>query len=81
MKFDFSNGAMKEIEKLDAKTAGRIFKGIMELPDKGDIKPLEGRADGRLRLRIGGYRVVYNLTEGGRVLSIIDIGSRGDIYK
>jgi mRNA interferase RelE/StbE len=81
LKFDFSNDAIRAIGKLDSTTAGRIFKGIMGLPHKGDIKPMEGYSDGRKRLRIGGYRVVFSLIDDDKVLRIIDIGSRGDIYK
>ena len=81
MKFDFSNDAMKVLAKTEAKTAGQIIKGIIELPHKGDIKPMEGYSDGRKRLRIGGYRIVYTIIENGRTLHIMDIGPRGDIYK
>ena len=52
-------------------------------PPEGDIKPMQGYHDGRQRLRIGGYRVVYRYSKDGtmEVLHIMDIGSRGDIYK
>ena len=79
MKYDFSNEAIKTISKMDAKTAGRIIKGIMGLPDKGDIKHMEGYTDGSMRLRVGGYRAVFKLLED--VIYIADIGQRGDIYK
>ena len=81
MKYDFSNDATKAIGNMDASIAGRVFKGIMGLPHRGDIKPMEGYSDGRMRLRIGGYRVVFKLIEDGKLLQVIDIGLRGDIYK
>jgi len=81
MKFDYSNDAIKAISKLDVYTAGRVIKGIVGLPGKGDIKPMEGRTDGSMRLRIGGYRVVFRLLEDGKIVHIEDMGSRGDIYK
>ena len=79
MKFDFSNGAMKAIGKLDTKMAGRIFKGIMGLPEKGDIKPLVGYTNGSKRLQIGQYRIIFR--EIDKLIYISEIGSRGDIYK
>ncbi|MCL2699698.1 MAG: type II toxin-antitoxin system RelE/ParE family toxin [Defluviitaleaceae bacterium] len=81
MKYDFSNDAIKAIGKMDANTAGRIIKGIIGLPGKGDTKPMEGYPDDSMRLRVGGYRVIYRLIEDGRTIHIQDIGSRGDIYK
>jgi len=44
---------------------------------------MQGYSDGRMRLRVGGWRVVYRLEQDGRVevLLIMEIGNRGDIYK
>ena len=60
-----------------------IIKGLTEKPPKGDIKPMQGYKDGRLRLRVGKYRVIYRYTKDGEVemLMVMEIGSRGDIYK
>lgn len=55
----------------------------MQKPPKGDIRPLKGYKDGRQRLRVGKYRVIFRYTQEGKVeiLVIMEIGSRGDIYK
>ena len=60
-----------------------IIKGLTEKPPKGDIKIMQGYFDGRWRLRVGKYRVVYRYgTEGQlEILRVMEIGSRGDIYK
>ena len=57
--------------------------GLTETPPKGDIKPMQGYEDGRYRLRVGGYRVIYRYDNRGNaiVLCALKIGSRGDIYK
>jgi mRNA-degrading endonuclease RelE of RelBE toxin-antitoxin system len=57
-----SDDAKKAIKKMDSKTAGRVFKGIMGLPLKGDIKPLSGKYIGKHRLRIGDWGLAYNIT-------------------
>lgn len=40
-------------------------------------------SDGRKRLRVGSWRVIYRIYDDTEVeiLYIIDIGNRGDIYK
>lgn len=54
----------------------------METPPKGDIKTLQGYTDGRQRLRVGKYRIIYNfLGSEIEILYIFDVDSRGDIYK
>lgn len=53
-------------------------------PPKGDIKSLQGYADGRKRLRIGKYRIIYNYMNKEhaiKILYVINVDSRGDIYK
>ena len=44
-----------------------------------DIKKLEGREG--FRLRIGGYRAIYRRLNDVMVIDVINVGSRGDIYK
>jgi mRNA interferase RelE/StbE len=44
---------------------------------------LKGYTDGRKRLRFGGTRIIFRYDDEGKllILSILDIGNRGDIYK
>lgn len=86
MEIRYSKAAVKAINSMNKATKERIRAGILGLtqkPPQGDIKPLQGYHDGRLRLRIGGYRIIYKygLENQLEILHIIDIGSRGDIYK
>lgn len=86
MKIEYSKKAAKYIGGLDRPTKQRIKKaieGLAEHPPKGDIKTLQGFADERKRLRVGKYRIVYNYRPDGEIeiLYIIDVDSRGDIYK
>jgi mRNA interferase RelE/StbE len=78
-----SKQAAKMLQIMDVATRGRLKKGILKIPD-GDIKPMQGFSDGRLRLRIGKYRVVFIYTtgeDGSQGIHVIEIGPRGDIYK
>lgn len=86
MKIEYSKRAVKFINKQDRPTKQRIKKaieGLTETPPKGDIKPLQGYTDGRKRLRVGKYRIIYNFLGSNEIeiLYIFDIDSRGDIYK
>lgn len=44
---------------------------------------MQGYSDGRKRLRTGKYRIIYNYGQNGeiKVLYIMDVDTRGDIYK
>ena len=86
MKVIFSKAAVKALESYDRPTKQRIkagIEGLTKKPPEGDIKPMQGFSDGRLRLRVGKYRIVYRYEVDGTVeiLYIMAIDSRGDIYK
>lgn len=77
----YSKKAIKFLKETDKSIRDKIFKGILgltEIPPVGDIKALQGR-DNELRLRISKYRIIYQYQNNN--LMILDIGSRGDIYK
>lgn len=83
----YSKSAEKFIKTRDAKEKLRIKTmindNLRQLPATGDIKPLEGYTDGRKRLRLGPIRIIFRYDENNTllILSILDIGNRGDIYK
>lgn len=86
MRIEYSKKAAKYINALDRPTKQRIkaaIEGLTENPPTGDIKTLQGFTDGRKRLRVGKYRIIYNYLPNGEIviLYIINIDSRGDIYK
>jgi len=86
MEIRYDKAAAKFLKSLPQKLRTSIREGIKGLtlkPPKGDIRPLQGYKDGRHRLRVGKYRVIYRYAEDGglEILVIMEIGSRGDIYK
>lgn len=86
MKIRYSRDSLKFLSKLDKKSVTRLREAIGQLtldPPKGDIKVMQGYSDGRKRLRVGSWRVIYKYGADNEVeiLFVIDIGNRGDIYK
>lgn len=85
MKIKYSKKSLKFLAKQSQSTVARItaaIKYLTDTPPKGDIKPLQG-VKGKMRLRIGGYRVIYYYISENeiRILYVDEIGNRGDIYK
>lgn len=82
----YSKDSLKFLSKLDKKSVTRIreaISGLAQNPPVGDIKPMQGYADGRKRLRVGTWRIIYKCINENTVeiIFVIDIGNRGDIYK
>lgn len=86
MEIQYEKSAIKYLKGLQKGQRNLILEAIEKLthkPAEGDIKKMSGYRDDRYRLRVGKYRVIYKyLTDREiEILSIMDIGSRGDIYK
>jgi mRNA interferase RelE/StbE len=50
------------------------------VPRPVNCKKLKGSNENLYRIRIGDYRVIYNIDDGIKVVSIRDVGNRKDIY-
>ncbi len=82
MVIKYSKKSLKFLSRLDNRAVTRIrtaVSGLCEVPPRGDIKNMQGCSVGRMRLRVGNWRVIYRVD--GRALLVLDIGNRGDIYK
>ncbi len=82
----YSKDALKFLAKLDKKSVARIREAISGLtitPPVGDIKIMQGYSDGRKRLRVASWRIIYKQVSEDivEIIYVIDIGNRGDIYK
>ena len=74
--------ASKALEKLDTVTQNRIVKVIRSLadnprpPGSRKMKNREG-----WRVRIGDYRVIYDINDESSVVSVAKIGHRREMYR
>ena len=75
------DSAQKELDRMDKPTRKRIVKGLAGLlnaPPQGDIKPLKGALKGISRLRVGNWRIAYEVT--AKSVDILAITPRGGAY-
>ena len=82
----YSKDALKFLNRLDKKSVARIglaVEGLTHKPPLGDIKEMRGSKAGRLRLRVGGWRIIFQYGAEGEIeiIFVLEIGNRGDIYK
>lgn len=83
MEIRYSKKALKYLLKLQPKLQNRIRKTIRRIAD-GNTQGLNIVAMhdvGAFRVRIGDYRVIYEIKGDELVLIVIKIGARGDVYK
>lgn len=76
-----SKRAQKQLDKLSDTIAEPIFQAIEKLGDNPrphGCKKLKGRNG--YRIRIGDYRVIYEIIDNFLLVDVIDLGHRKDIY-
>jgi mRNA interferase RelE/StbE len=79
----FSRGAKKQFRKLPIDVQQRIQTKINDLaiePRPNGVKKLQGD-DNSYRVRVGDYRVVYEIGDDVLIVTVIKIGHRSEIYK
>jgi len=81
----FSDKALKSLRNIQRPDSERIVIALEELakdpPAKSNVKRLSNHPDAIYRLRVGNCRVLYDLDDTVRIIAIIDVGHRKDIYK
>jgi len=81
-RLEVSHTAHRQIRRLPAQTQDRVNKVIARLaenPRPPGAKKLTAR-DG-YRVRVGDYRILYQIDEGARVVIIYRVMPRGDVYR
>lgn len=75
--------ARKEVRRLDPPVRRRVITAIEALaydPRPPGSVTLTG-SPGWRRIRIGGYRVIYDINDRALVVLVLRVGSRGSVYR
>ncbi|AFZ34132.1 addiction module toxin, RelE/StbE family [Stanieria cyanosphaera PCC 7437] len=82
-KIEWKQSAKKELKKLDKQIIFRILQAIEDLADNpysSGSKKLIG-SDSIYRIRVGDYRIIYNIKSSVLTIEIIKVGHRREIYR
>ena len=78
---NFTKKALKELEKINEPYYSSIKIAIQNLttnPRPKGYKKLKGRKG--LRIRVGDYRIIYEVFDNELVIDVINLGHRKEIY-
>lgn len=76
--------AKKDLKKIDAAQIKYIDASILKLekmPFPPGVKRLIARDVAQYRIRVGDYRILYDVDEKNKVVLILRVGHRKDIYR
>ncbi|MBF0283994.1 MAG: type II toxin-antitoxin system RelE/ParE family toxin [Magnetococcales bacterium] len=79
----YEKNALKMLQKMPRNEARRVLQAVERLASDPrvpglDVKALRGESG--YRLRVGDWRVLYELLEDRLIVWVLDIGARGGIY-
>lgn len=78
----YKKKAIKALAKINDPYYSAIIQAIDELaenPRPHGYKKLTGRSG--YRIRVGTYRIIYDIFDTTLTVEIVNVGSRGDIYE
>jgi mRNA interferase RelE/StbE len=80
---EFTKKASKQLDKLSKDLQQKIKTKVQELADNprpGGVVKLEN-SDDRYRIRVGDYRVLYEIQDDLLIVSVIRVGHRREVYR
>ena len=78
------NAATRELARLDKPLGRRVVERINWLAvnlDNLKLEPLTGDLSGFYKLRVGDYRVVYEILPDEQTIIIHKVGHRSEVYR
>lgn len=79
----YAQSALKSLRKLDSQTAQRLLRAIASL--ESDPRPVGSLqlvgGSGERRIRVGQYRVIYDVYDHEVRVLVLKIGHRREVYR
>ena len=72
--------ALRKVHPTEQKRIVRAIEALAQTPRPPGAIQLTG-GDGELRIRVGDYRIIYDIEDNVLVVLVLRIGHRGDVYQ
>jgi mRNA interferase RelE/StbE len=82
-KVEWKTSALKELKGLDRFVIPRIIAAVESLsgnPHQSGVRKLQG-AEHSYRIRVGEYRVIYEITNDAMLVTIVRVRHRKEAYR
>jgi mRNA interferase RelE/StbE len=82
-KIEWKRSAVKELEKLPRQAVARVIEAVRNLasnPSPDGTRKIVG-SEQTYRIRVGVYRILYNVYDDKFIIEIVRVKHRKDVYK
>jgi mRNA interferase RelE/StbE len=81
-RLDIPRAVQKSLDKLPTQERSRIYSAALHLKDAPRPHSVEKLKSAKLwRVREGDYRIVYDIDDANKIITIVKIGHRREIYR
>lgn len=83
-RIEWTAPAARELRKLDRPVQRRIVRAVTALgtdPRPSGSKALVGQPAGVMRIRVGDYRVVYEVEDERVIVTVVRVAHRREVYR
>lgn len=83
-RLNFTEGGKGSVQSLEKNIRQKVFdklKWFIQNVDNLTLLPLRGNLSGFYKLRVGDYRIIYEVNLNDKVVTVHKIGHRKEIYK
>lgn len=77
----WSEKSVKQLEKIDKKTAQKIYNSILECIEDPFRFVIRLTNSPFYRMRVGNYRIILDLQQNKMIVFVVEADHRGQIYK
>ena len=81
---EFTATAVNDFSRLDPSIAQRVRSAINRLAENAESirhRSLAGPYRSQFRLRVGDYRVLYQIDRANGVVTVLRVGRRNEVYR
>jgi mRNA interferase RelE/StbE len=83
-KVEIAKSVERDLKNIDNQFVSKVFSSMKLLSEnpypKNKYKKLKG-SESCYRLRIGNYRILYEINESNRIINVYKVRHRKDVYK
>ena len=80
---ELNRRGLRDLERLDSQTGPRVLRAIESLAS--EPRPVRSRklvgSNDSYRLRVGNYRILYEVDDSNSVVTVFAVGHRRDVYR
>jgi mRNA interferase RelE/StbE len=81
-RLDIPHAVQKSLDKFQTQERSRIYSAALRLKDEPRPNNVERLKSVKLwRIREGDYRIVYDINDTDKIITIVKIGHRREIYR